>query len=130
MEAGQYLGDGLQLSERETEQALSPFVPRPPLILSPARQLLKQAYETGRATALRDRVWINESVAKPMLPLLLAVLDLEESQLEDRLLACEWLLQIHLALDQFEDAKALLPRCQREAEQAPPTTRFIACCEE
>jgi cell wall assembly regulator SMI1 len=123
LEAGRYLGAGLRLelvSDRGTEPILPPLAPQPLPVLSRARQLLKQAYDAGRASAVRNRTWINDSVAQQMLPLLLTVLDLEESQLEDRLLACEWLLQIHLALDQFEDAKALLPRCQREAEQAPP----------
>lgn len=103
----------------EEEPAPSTFEFAAPLVLSPARQVLKQAYEAGRAIALRDRVALNEAVAQQMVPLLLTVLDLEEAQMEDRLLAGEWLLLIHLDLKHLEQVKALLPRCQREAEQAP-----------
>jgi len=114
LEAGRYLFDDARLTDQG-------FPLPPPLpVLSPARQLLKQAYDAGRASALRDRVGINESVIQQMLPLLLAALDLEEAQLEDRLLACEWLLLLHLALKQLEPIRTLLPCCQREAEQAPP----------
>lgn len=108
------------VSEQEIEQAHPLLAPYPPLVLSASRQLLQRAYDAGRTSALRDRVGINESVAQQMLPLLLEVLGLEKAQLEDRLLAYEWLLLIHLALRQLEHVRALLLRCQREAEQAPP----------
>lgn len=116
LEAGRYLSGESSLTDQGSPLPL----PNPLLALSPVRQLLKQAYDAGRALAIRDRVGINEWVAQQMLPPLLTVLDLEEVQLEDRLLACEWLLRIYLALNQREHVKALLPRCQSEAEQAPP----------
>jgi cell wall assembly regulator SMI1 len=123
LEAGRYLASGPHpnvFSERESEQTPPPFAPQGLPVLSRARLLLKQAYDGGRDIAVRDRVWMNQSVEEWMQPLLLAVLDLEEAQLEDRLLASEWLLQIHLALKQREQVKALLPRIRSIASQAPP----------
>jgi cell wall assembly regulator SMI1 len=90
--------------------------------LSPARRLLKQAYDVGRTSTgqnLAGRLRISESTTRQMIALLLEVLELAEAQLEDRLLAYEWLIELELSLHEHDQAQALFVRCQTEAKQAP-----------
>jgi hypothetical protein len=54
-----------------------------------------------------------------MIALLLEVLELAEAQVEDRLLAYEWLIELQLSLQEDDQAQALFVRCQAEAKQAP-----------